>query len=108
MHTLHLANMMWKIPLMRIRYGLYFVNFDELVCKGICERCQSSVGNVTRYHENGVDKLLCSNCVLEIDDYYSVTYDKCNKPAHMRGNLIEHENEKICTVCMDEIRLKEN
>lgn len=74
----------------------------------ICERCNKKVDNVIRYHNHGVDKLLCSACVLEIDEYYSVTCVKCGKPAHMRGNLIEYENENICSVCMDEIRLKEN
>ena len=74
----------------------------------ICERCKNSVDSVTRYHNNGVDKLLCSTCVSEIDEYYSITCAKCGKPAHLRGNLIEFENEKICPVCMDEIRLQEN
>jgi hypothetical protein len=26
--------------------------------------------------------------------------------THLRGNLIEYENEKICTICMDEINMK--
>lgn len=74
----------------------------------ICERCNQSVDETTRYNKHGVDKLLCPACVLEIDDYYSVTCAKCDKPAHLRGNLIEYENEKICTVCMDEIKIKKN
>ena len=76
-----------------------------------CERCkkpESDVGSLSRYNNHDLDKLLCQNCIKEIDDYYSVTCSRCNKPAHMRGNLIDHKNEKICPVCMDEIRLKEN
>ena len=74
-----------------------------------CERCQKSdVGNLTRYQNHEMDKMLCSVCIKEIDDYYSETCAKCGKPSHMRGNLLEYEDEKICPVCMDEIRLKEN
>ncbi|MEK9682114.1 MAG: hypothetical protein VW081_04440 [Nitrosopumilus sp.] len=73
-----------------------------------CQRCNKEVSAVSRYHNHGVDKMLCSGCVLELEEYYSVTCAKCDKPAHMRGNLIEYENQKICPVCMDEIRLKES
>ncbi|WP_428326431.1 hypothetical protein [Nitrosopumilus sp.] len=74
----------------------------------ICERCNKSVDETARYNKHEVDKLLCFACVSEIDAYYSITCAKCGKPAHLRGNLIEYENEKICPVCMDEIRIKEN
>ena len=74
----------------------------------ICERCKRSVDEVIRYHDHGVDKLLCSTCISEIDEYYSVICVQCGKPAHLRGNLIEYEGKKICPVCMDKIRLKED
>ena len=74
----------------------------------ICGRCSKSVNETARYNKHKVDKLLCSACISEIDEYYSITCAKCGKPAHLRGNLIEYENEKICPVCMDEIRIKEN
>ena len=73
-----------------------------------CERCEKSVDETSRYNKHGVDKLICSDCVSELDEYYSITCAKCGKPAHLRGNMIEYENEKICPVCMDEIRLKES
>ena len=73
-----------------------------------CERCHNSVDDTSRYTKHGVDKLLCPACVLDIDEYYSMTCAKCKKPAHMRGNLIEYENQMICSVCVDEIRIKEN
>ncbi|WP_371503639.1 hypothetical protein [Nitrosopumilus adriaticus] len=74
-----------------------------------CERCNksdTSIGEITQYKNHGIDKLLCQICIKEIDDYYSLTCSKCGKPAHMRGKLMEFENEKICTVCMDEIKMK--
>ena len=73
-----------------------------------CERCKSytSIGKITQYKNHGIDKLLCQICIKEIDDYYSLTCSKCGKPAHMRGKLMEFKNEKICTVCMDEIKIK--
>ena len=77
----------------------------------VCERCEkpdSDVGQLTQYQNHELDKLLCQNCIKEIDDYYSLRCSKCDKPAHLRGNLIEYQNEKICTICMDEIRLNEN
>ena len=77
----------------------------------VCERCEkldSDVGKLTQYQNHEVDKLLCQNCIKEIDDYYSLRCSKCDKPAHLRGTLIEYQNEQICTICMDEIRLKEN
>ncbi|MFQ5475574.1 MAG: hypothetical protein ACE5DT_00915 [Nitrosopumilus sp.] len=74
-----------------------------------CERCHKldGVGKMTHYRNHGLDELLCQDCIKEIDDYYSLTCSKCGKPAHMRGNLIEFENKKICTICMDEIKIKE-
>ena len=73
-----------------------------------CERCHkldTDVGKMNHYKEHNIDELLCQNCIKEIEDYYALTCSKCNKPAHMRGNLIEYKNEKICTVCMDEIKM---
>jgi len=77
----------------------------------VCERCEkldADVGKLRYYQNHEVDKLLCQNCIKEIDDYYSLKCSKCDKPVHLRGNLIEYKNEKICTICMGEIRLKEN
>ena len=74
-----------------------------------CERCNkvvTGIDKITQYKNLGIDKLLCQDCIKEIDDYYSLTCSKCGKPAHMRGKLIDFENEKICTVCMDEIKMK--
>ena len=79
--------------------------------QAVCDRCERSaldVGNLTQYQNHGVDKLLCSDCISELDEYYSITCDRCGKPAHLRGNMLEYKNEKICPVCMDEIRLKES
>ena len=77
--------------------------------EGNCQRChKSDVGELTPYKEHDLDKLLCQDCIKEIDDYYSLTCFKCGKPAHMRGNLLEYENKKICPVCMDEINLNKN
>ena len=73
-----------------------------------CERCNKEVSQVNKYHDHGVDKLLCSSCISEIDEYYSITCVKCGKPAHLRGNLIEYGSQKICPICMDEIRLKKS
>lgn len=73
-----------------------------------CERCSKSVEDTERYNKHGVDKLICPECTSELEEYYSITCAKCGKPAHLRGNLIEFENEKICPVCMDEIRIKED
>jgi len=74
-----------------------------------CERCHKlDVGKMTHYKNHGLDKLLCQDCIVEIDDYYSLTCSKCGKPAHMRGALIEFENKKICTICMDKINLEKN
>ena len=75
-----------------------------------CERChklETDGGKITRYKKHELDKSLCQNCIKEIEDYYSLKCSKCGKPAHLRGNLIEYENDKICTICMDEIRIKE-
>jgi hypothetical protein len=75
-----------------------------------CERChklETDVGEMTQYKKHELDKLLCQNCIKEIEDYYALKCSKCGKPAHLRGNLIEYENDKICTICMDEIRMKE-
>ncbi len=75
-----------------------------------CERCKkldADVSKMTHYKNHELDELLCQDCIKEIEDYYSVTCAKCGKPAHLRGNLIEYENEKICTVCMDEIKMQE-
>ena len=74
----------------------------------VCGRCQKPTSDLRQYQNHGVDKLLCSDCISELDKYYSITCDGCGKPAHMRGNLLEYENEKICPVCMDELRLKES
>ncbi len=74
----------------------------------ICERCNKTVDEVSRYHNHGVDKLLCSFCISEIDKYYSIVCVTCGKPAHLRGNLIEYDDQKICSVCMDEKIIKEN
>ncbi|MFQ5782932.1 MAG: hypothetical protein ACE5GR_07765 [Nitrosopumilus sp.] len=74
-----------------------------------CQRCHkldTDVGKLIPYKNHGLDKLLCQDCIKEIDDYYSLTCSKCGKPAHMRGKLVEFENKKICTICMDEINLK--
>ena len=82
-----------------------------MVEENVCERCHkltTDVGKLTPYKNHELDKLLCQACIREIDDYYSITCAKCGKPAHMRGNLIEYNNQKICPVCMDEIRLKES
>ena len=76
-----------------------------------CERCHkldTDVGKMTHYKNHGLDESLCQIWIKEIDDYYSLTCFKCGKPAHFRGKLIEFENEKICTICMDEIILKNN
>ena len=75
-----------------------------------CERChklETDVGEMIQYKKHELDKSLCQNCIKEIEDYYSLKCSKCGKPAHLRGNLIEYENDKICTICMDEIRMKE-
>ena len=75
-----------------------------------CQRCHKSnadVGEMAPYKNHGLDELLCQDCIKEIEEYYSLTCSKCGKPAHLRGNLIEYENKKICTICMDEIRIKE-
>ena len=74
-----------------------------------CERCHkldTDVGKMAHYKNHELDELLCQDCIKEIDDYYSLKCSKCGKPAHLRGNLIEYENEKICTICMDEINMK--
>ncbi len=74
-----------------------------------CERCMKSdkvVGAIAEYKNHGLDKLLCQDCIKEIDDYFSLTCSKCGKPAHMRGKLIEFEGNNICTICMDEIKIK--
>ena len=74
-----------------------------------CERChklEMDVGKITQYENYELDKLLCQDCIKEIEDYYALKCSKCGKPAHMRGNLIEFENKKICTICMDEINMK--
>lgn len=75
----------------------------------ICERCKTDTdaGKLMYYKNHELDKLLCQKCVKEIDDYYSLKCSKCNKPAHLRGNLIEYKNEKICTVCMDKIQTEQ-
>jgi len=75
------------------------------VC-GRCKKIDTSVGKMTRYKNHGLDKLLCQDCIKEIEDYYSLKCSKCGKPVHLRGNLIEYENEKICTICMDDINMK--
>lgn len=74
-----------------------------------CERGNKSdtvVGAIAQYKNHGIDKLLCKDCIKEIDDYFSLTCSKCGKPAHMRGKLIEFEGNNICTICMDEIKIK--
>ena len=81
-----------------------------MIMSNVCERCKkldTDVGKLTHYKNHELNKLLCQNCITEIDDYYSLRCSKCNKPAHLRGNLIEHKNEKICTVCMDKIQTEE-
>ncbi len=74
---------------------------------GRCHKSNTEGGKLIHYKNHGLDELLCQDCVKEIEDYYSLKCSKCGKPAHMRGNLIEYENEKICTICMDEIKMKE-
>lgn len=74
-----------------------------------CERCHKldiDVGKMAYYKNHGLDELLCQDCIKEIEGYYSLRCSKCDKPAHMRGNLIEFENKKICTICMDEINME--
>lgn len=74
-----------------------------------CERCQKldvDVGEMKHYKNHGLDESLCQVCIKEIEDYYFLTCFKCDKPAHLRGRLIEFENKKICTICMDEINMK--
>jgi len=71
-----------------------------------CERCKSEVGSTTDYKDHGLDEALCQDCIKEIEEYYSIRCSKCDKPAHLRGNLVEFENKKICTICMDEINMK--
>ena len=76
-----------------------------------CERCEkpvTDVGELTPYKEHELDKSLCQNCIKEIDEYYSLKCSRCDKPAHFRGKLIDYQNEKICTICMGEIKLKED
>ena len=81
-----------------------------MVKKGnACERCHkldTDVGERTHYKNHGLDELLCQVCIKEIEDYYSLTCSRCGKPAHLRGSLVEFENKKICTICMDEINTK--
>jgi hypothetical protein len=74
-----------------------------------CERCHKSninSGTIAHYKKHGLNGLLCQDCIKEIEEYYSIRCSKCDKPSHMRGNLIEFENKKICTICMDEINMK--
>ncbi|MCE2505449.1 MAG: hypothetical protein J4F36_03005 [Nitrosopumilaceae archaeon] len=81
------------------------------MAQAVCERCKQpaiNAGDLTTYKNHGIDKLLCLACISEIDEYFAITCTKCGKPAHMRGNLLEYENQKVCPVCMDEIRIKEN
>ena len=61
---------------------------------------------MTHYKNHELDKLLCQDCIKEIDGYYALKCSKYGKPAHLRGNLIEYENEKICTICMDGINME--
>ena len=82
-----------------------------MTISNVCERCKkldTDVGKLIPYKKHELDKLLCQNCIKEIDDYYSLRCSKCDKPAHFRGKLIEYQNEKICTICMGEIKLKED
>ncbi len=72
----------------------------------VCDNCKhgvSDVGQITHYTKFGQDRLLCKNCIDDLDKVFLEKCPKCNRPAHERSGMREYvekgKTKKNCYEC---------
>lgn len=69
-----------------------------------CERCKkldTEVSRMEHYQNYGIDKLLCRNCIDELEYYYHDRCSDCSRTLEEVDGLTNYEDKQLCTECLE-------
>jgi len=65
----------------------------------ICGAQKTDVGPMTDYKKYGYDKLLCKNCIAQIEKNANTKCPECDKMVGLDA-MTEHDGKRMCQTCV--------